>query len=179
MIKIKIYGLGGQGVVTMGKVLCIAYSIFENKFAKTMPAYGHERKGGTVLTDVIADLERILTNSFITDPDCIIVLDPNIKEQEIKLDIVKTRNAVLIINTDEVKQDYAEKFADCWYVDATKCSLKYINKNIPNIGMMGALVKVGFIDAESVYNAVGEYFGKDAESYKKIIMEGYNGTKKR
>lgn len=179
MIKIKIYGLGGQGVVTMGKVLCIAYSIYENQFAKTMPAYGHERKGGTVLTDVISDHEMILTNSFITDPDCIIILDPNIKEQDIKLDIEKTRNAVLIINTDLVKQDYAAVFTDCWYIDATGCSLRYIDKNIPNIGMMGALAKTGLIGIESVRNAVADYFEEDAKNYQKIIMEGYNGTKKR
>lgn len=179
MIKIKIYGLGGQGVVTMGKVLCTAYSIYENEFAKTMPAYGHERKGGAVLTDVIADDKRILTNSFITDPDCVIVLDANANAQNLKLDVEKNKNAALLINTDVVKQDYADDFSDCWYVDATKCSLKVMGKNLPNIGMLGALAKVGFISLDAVENAVRDYFGKAAESYISIIKEGYDGTQKR
>jgi len=179
MIKIKIYGLGGQGVVTMGKVLCIAYSIYENNYAKTMPAYGHERKGGAVLTDVIADNERILTNSFITDPDCIIVLDPNVSAEEIKLDAAKHKNAILILNTDEVKQDYAKFFRECWYADATKYSLEQVGKNLPNVGMMGALAKVGLIGLEAVENAITEYFGKSAEAYIRIIREGFDGTQKR
>lgn len=179
MIKIKIYGLGGQGVVTMGKVLCIAYSIYENQFAKTMPAYGHERKGGTVLTDVISDHERILTNSFITDPDCIIILDPNVKAHDLKLDTEKYKNAAVIINTDQVNQEYADIFSDCWYTDATRCSLTYIKKNIPNLGMMGALAKVGLISIDSIKNAVSDYFGTGKDIYQKIIMEGYNGTKRR
>ncbi len=179
MIKIKIYGLGGQGVVTMGKVLCIAYSIYENDFAKTMPAYGHERKGGAVLTDVIADKERILTNSFITDPDCIIVLDSNVSAEEVKLDVEKHKNAVLILNTDTVKQDYAAAFSQCWYTDATKYSLEQVGKNLPNVGMMGALAKVGLIGLEAIESAVRDYFGKSAESYLRIIKEGYDGTQKR
>ena len=179
MIKIKIYGLGGQGVVTMGKVLCIAYSIYENQFAKTMPAYGHERKGGAVLTDVIADKERILTNSFITDPDCIIVLDPNVSAEELKLDVKRYKNAVLLLNADIVNQNYASEFSECWYTDATKYSLKQVGKNLPNVGMIGALAKVGLIGFEAVESAVKDYFGKSAESYLSIIKEGYNGTQKR
>ena len=163
MIKIKIYGLGGQGVVTMGKVLCIAYSIYENDFAKTMPAYGHEIKGGAVLTD----------------PDYIVVLDPNVSAEEVKLDVEKHKNAVLILNTDTVKQDYAAAFSQCWYADATKYSLEQVGKNLPNVGMMGALAKVGLIGLEAIESAVRDYFGKSAESYLRIIKEGYDGTQKR
>lgn len=179
MIKLKLFGLGGQGVVTMGKVLCTAYSIHDGKFAKTNPLYGHERKGGAVLTDVIADEERILTNSFITSPDCVVVLAPNSTPEELHMDIENCINAVLFINTPEPKQDYISKFKECWYTDATAYSIAHINKNIPNIGMMGALAKAGFIPLEAVKNTISEFFGKKADVYKEILMEAYNGTEKK
>ena len=51
MIRLKFYGLGGQGVVTAAKVLSAAVSIYEGKYAVTIPAYGHERRGAPVDTD--------------------------------------------------------------------------------------------------------------------------------
>lgn len=53
MKRLKFYGLGGQGVVTAGKVLSSAVSLHEDKYAITVPAYGHERRGAPVFTDVI------------------------------------------------------------------------------------------------------------------------------
>ena len=41
MIRLKFYGLGGQGVVTAAKVLSAAVPIYEGKYAVTIPAYGH------------------------------------------------------------------------------------------------------------------------------------------
>lgn len=179
MIKLKLFGLGGQGVVTMGKVLCTAYSIHDGKFSKTIPLYGHERKGGAVLTDVIADEERILTNSFITSPDCVVVLAANSSPEELHMDIKNMKNALLFLNTSEPKQDYISEFRECWYTDATACSLAHINKNIPNIGMMGALAKAGYIPLEAVEKTISEFFGKSADTYKEILMEAYNDTKKK
>lgn len=179
MKKIKIYGLGGQGVVTMGKVLCTAYSIYESKFAKTMPAYGHERKGGAVLTDVISDEAPILTNSFISVPDCVIVLAPKAQAEELHLPVTSASTSILILNTSEPNQEYVSSFSKCWYVDATDISVKYCGKNLPNIGMMGALAKSGMIQIEAVQNAISDFFGVKAELYQKILMEAYNDTKEK
>jgi len=57
--------------------------------------------------------------------------------------------------------------------------LEQVGRNLPNIGMMGALAKVNLISLEAVESAVKDYFGKSAESYMRIIKEGYDGTQKR
>ena len=47
--EIIIAGFGGQGVLSMGKIL--AYSgLMEGKEVTWMPAYGPEQRGGTVCT---------------------------------------------------------------------------------------------------------------------------------
>ena len=56
--EIIIAGFGGQGVLSMGKIL--AYSgLMEDKEVTWMPAYGPEQRGGTANVTVIVSDERI------------------------------------------------------------------------------------------------------------------------
>ena len=64
--EIIIAGFGGQGVLSMGKIL--AYSgIMQDKEVSWMPSYGPEMRGGTANVTVIISDERIsspVLNSF-------------------------------------------------------------------------------------------------------------------
>ena len=56
--EIIISGFGGQGVLSMGKIL--AYSgLMEDKEVTWMPAYGPEQRGGTANVTVIVSDDRI------------------------------------------------------------------------------------------------------------------------
>src|SRR5665811_1064177 len=56
--EIIIAGFGGQGVLSMGKIL--AYSgVMQNKEVSWMPSYGPEMRGGTANVTVIISDERI------------------------------------------------------------------------------------------------------------------------
>ena len=56
--EIIIAGFGGQGVLSMGKIL--AYSgLMEDKEVTWMPAYGPEQRGGTANVTVILSDEKI------------------------------------------------------------------------------------------------------------------------
>ena len=68
--EIIISGFGGQGVLSMGKIL--AYSgLMEDKEVTWMPAYGPEQRGGTANVTVIVSDERIsspiLSNIVLTE----------------------------------------------------------------------------------------------------------------
>ena len=55
--EIIISGFGGQGVLSMGKIL--AYSgLMDDKEVTWMPAYGPEQRGGTANVTVIVSDER-------------------------------------------------------------------------------------------------------------------------
>ena len=55
--EIIIAGFGGQGVLSMGKIL--AYSgLMEDKEVTWMPSYGPEQRGGTANVTVILSDER-------------------------------------------------------------------------------------------------------------------------
>ena len=70
--EIIIAGFGGQGVLSMGKIL--AYSgLMENKEVSWMPAYGPEQRGGTANVTVIVSDEKISSPIPIRIEVCMLV----------------------------------------------------------------------------------------------------------
>ena len=77
--EIIIAGFGGQGVLSMGKIL--AYSgLMEGKEVTWMPAYGPEQRGGTANVTVIVSDEKI-SSPILSKYDAAIILNqPSLEE---------------------------------------------------------------------------------------------------
>lgn len=182
MIKLKFYGLGGQGVVTAAKVLSRAVSIHEDKYAITVPAYGHERRGAPVYTDIIVDDEQILLNSFVYEPDIVLVLDETIIEKNVNVGQGINKDTILVINTDdkELLERYKDEygFEKIFHVNGNEMALKNIGMAIPNGAMLGALAKTGLVKIESIEEALKESFGERAgDKNAKAARDSYENTK--
>ncbi|MFZ7131126.1 MAG: 2-oxoacid:acceptor oxidoreductase family protein [Eubacteriales bacterium] len=165
MVNLKFYGLGGQGVVTAGKILSEAVSLIEDKYAITIPAYGHERRGAPVNTSIIIDDEPVLVNSFVYYPDIVLVTDHTIINKGIDISQGINENSTLILNTGDlnVVKTYAKyNFKNIYYVDGTQVALDNTGMAIPNGSMLGALAISGIVKIESIENAVMNTFGKKA-----------------
>ena len=82
--EIIISGFGGQGVLSMGKIL--AYSgLMEGKEVTWMPAYGPEQRGGTANVTVIVSDQRI-SSPILSKYDVAIVLNqPSLDKFEEKV----------------------------------------------------------------------------------------------
>ena len=181
MIRMKFYGLGGQGVVTAAKVLSTAVSIHEGKYAITVPAYGHERRGAPVYTDMVVDDEPILLNCFVYEPDVVVVVDPTVKDKNIDVSKGKHPDTILVLNTESAdeaawyKKTYG--FKKVYYCDATKVAVECIGRPIPNGAMLGVLSRTGMVSIGSVEAALKEFFGvKAGESNARSAAEAYERT---
>ena len=71
--EIIIAGFGGQGVLSMGKILAYA-GLIEGKEVTWMPAYGPEQRGGTANVTVIVSDERI-SSPILSEYDIAVVLN--------------------------------------------------------------------------------------------------------
>mgnify|MGYP001541478095 CR=1 FL=1 len=82
--EIIIAGFGGQGVLSMGKIL--AYSgLMEDKEVSWMPAYGPEQRGGTANVTVIVSDEKI-SSPILSKYDAAIILNqPSLEKFESKV----------------------------------------------------------------------------------------------
>lgn len=182
MIKLKFYGLGGQGIVTAAKMLSEAVSLNEGKYAITVPAYGHERRGAPVNTSIIVDEEPVLLNSFVYDPDIVLVADNSIIDKGVDISEGIHENSILVLNTEdeEVLNRYKKyNFKEVYYVDGTRVAVENIGMAIPNASMLGALAATGLAKIESIEEAVKTTFGKKAgDKNAKAARDAYEQIKK-
>ena len=77
MIEIRIHGRGGQGGVTLAKLLAAAEHN-EGKSVQAFGVYAAERSGAPVQAFLRIDDEPIHNPNQIYEPDHLIVLDPTL-----------------------------------------------------------------------------------------------------
>lgn len=184
MYRIKLHGLGGQGVVTAAKILSHAVSIYENKFGKTVPAFGHERRGAHVFADVMIDDQPVLINSFVYEPDVVMLFAPSVLDQGISIEKGIHHESILVINTgnehlpQQLKETYI--FKEVYYVDATRIALDEIGRDIPNGAMLGALACTGIVSIDSITQALVENFKPgEGERNASAARKAYEQTRKK
>ena len=82
--EIIIAGFGGQGVLSMGKILAYA-GLMEGKEVTWMPAYGPEQRGGTANVTVIVS-DAPVSSPILSSFDIAIVLNqPSLEKFEPKV----------------------------------------------------------------------------------------------
>ncbi|MDP3684346.1 MAG: 2-oxoacid:acceptor oxidoreductase family protein [Ignavibacteria bacterium] len=135
--EIIIAGFGGQGVLSMGKIL--AYSaMIENKETSWMPSYGPEMRGGTANCITIIS-ENKISSPIVSKFDSAIILNqPSMNKFE---DHVKERGflfyeASTIINPPTREDIMVYKIA------AIEEANKIGQKQISNMIMLGAFLEI-------------------------------------
>ncbi len=135
--EIIIAGFGGQGVLSMGKIL--AYSgLMEDKEVTWMPSYGPEQRGGTANVTVILSDDRIsspVLNAF----DTIIVLNQQSLD---KFESKVKPGGVLIYDSYGIHTPPTRKDISIYKIDATEASIEMKNDKSFNMIVLGAYLKI-------------------------------------
>lgn len=181
MQKIKFYGIGGQGAVTAAKILSIAVSVYQDEYAITVPAYGHERRGAPVYAHIIMDDKPVLLNCYVYEPDIIAIFDDKLIDMGVNVGEGCTEDTVVVLNTasEEMVERYKTTygFRKIFVCDATGAAVKNMELSIPNSAMLGALARTGIVTIDSVEKAVVESFGKVGEINGKTARYAYEHTR--
>ena len=135
--EIIISGFGGQGVLSMGKIL--AYSgLMENKEVTWMPAYGPEQRGGTANVTVIVSDERI-SSPILSKYDIAIVLNqPSLEKFEPKI----KPGGILIYDGFGIINPPTRKDITVYRIDAMDKAAEMKNSKVFNMIVLGGLLKV-------------------------------------
>ncbi len=135
--EIIISGFGGQGVLSMGKIL--AYSgLMEDKEITWMPAYGPEQRGGTANVTVIISDERI-SSPILSKYDVAIVLNqPSLDKFEPKV----KPGGILIYDGYGVMNPPTRKDITIYRVNAMDKAAEMKNAKVFNMIVLGGLLKV-------------------------------------
>ena len=135
--EIIISGFGGQGVLSMGKIL--AYSgLMEDKEVTWMPAYGPEQRGGTANVTVIVSDERI-SSPILSKYDVAIVLNqPSLDKF---LPKVKP-GSILIYDGFGIATAPQRDDINIYRIDAMDKAAEMKNSKVFNMIVLGGLLKV-------------------------------------
>ena len=135
--EIIIAGFGGQGVLSMGKIL--AYSgLMDDKEVTWFPAYGPEQRGGTANVTVILSDEKI-SSPVLDAYDIVIALN----QQSLDKFAPKVKkDGILIYDTNGIHKRPERDDIKAYPIDAMGATLEVGNPKAYNMVVMGALLEV-------------------------------------
>ena len=135
--EIIIAGFGGQGVLSMGKIL--AYSgMMQNKEVSWFPSYGPEMRGGTANVTVIISDERI-SSPILNKFDTAIIL--NQQSMDKFEDSVKP-GGVLIYDPNGIVRHPVRSDINIYTIDAADEASRLGLKKVFNMLVLGAFLKL-------------------------------------
>ncbi|MGK2925285.1 MAG: 2-oxoacid:acceptor oxidoreductase family protein [Lysobacterales bacterium] len=162
MIEIRIHGRGGQGGVTLAKLLAAAEHR-EGRSVQAFGVYAAERSGAPVQAYLRADEQAIHNPNQIYEPDHLIVLDPTLISPAI-LSGLKPGGWVLL-NCDKPPEHYAGQERTAPFriatIDATAIAVRHGlgSRTVPivNTALAGAAARLLNLNMDSVLAAFEEF----------------------
>ncbi|TVR74160.1 MAG: 2-oxoglutarate ferredoxin oxidoreductase subunit gamma [Marinilabiliales bacterium] len=150
--EIIIAGFGGQGVLSMGKIL--AYSgIMEDQEVSWMPSYGPEMRGGTANVTVIMSDEPI-SSPIINRFDTAIIL--NQQSMDKFEDSVKP-GGLLLYDGNGITRHPERKDIKVYRVDAAEEAARMESARIFNMIVLGGFLKIKpLVKIENVRKGIAE-----------------------
>jgi 2-oxoglutarate ferredoxin oxidoreductase subunit gamma len=135
--EIIIAGFGGQGVLSMGKIM--AYSgVMQDLEVSWMPSYGPEMRGGTANVIVILSDERI-SSPIIRRFDTAIILNQQSLD---KFEESVKPGGILIYDGNGITRHPERKDINIYRVDATEEAKKMELSKVFNMVVLGGYMKV-------------------------------------
>lgn len=135
--EIIISGFGGQGVLSMGKILAYA-ALVEGKEVSWMPSYGPEQRGGTANVTVIISEERI-SSPILSQYDTAVILNqPSLDRFEDKI----KPGGTLIYDSYGITTAPKRTDISIYKIDAMDAAAEMQNAKAFNMIVLGGLLQV-------------------------------------
>ncbi len=153
MVEITIHGRGGQGGVTLAKLIASAYFL-RDKYVQAFGVYAAERSGAPVQAYVRIDDVEITNHNQVRTPDHVIVLDRTLIGPRVQAGLKP--EGWLILNSADPPEKFAEVFPGrrVATVDATGIAVAngLGTRTVPivNTTMLGAVAKVLGLERKDV-----------------------------
>ncbi len=161
--RILIAGFGGQGVLSVGKILCAA-GMKEDLEVSFLPSYGPEMRGGTANCQVIISDEAIAC-PLISEATALLAFnEPSLARFEEEAG----NGAAVIVNASMIRRRVARKDVRACYVPAGDLAQEAGSLRSLNIVMLGAYSALqSLIPEANILNVMKELFaGKKPGLYE-------------
>ncbi len=181
MLEIRWHGRGGQGAITVSKMLALA-ALRSGKYAQAFPEYGPERSGAPVRAYNRLDDRPIVLHAGVYTPHRVAVLDETLLEAE---DVCEglAPDGALVINTTRPPEAIREQTGypgRIVCVDAAAIA-EGTGSRFANVPLLGALAStLEFIPLPTLEAALETFLGKlrpqVVETNLEALRRGYYET---
>ena len=159
--SIVMAGFGGQGVMSIGKILAKA-AIHEGREVTWLPSYGPEMRGGTAnCTVVVADAP--IGSPLVKFPDAAIVMN---KQSIDRFEAEVRPGGLIVVNTALIDRRVERRDLTAIYVDANAIAEAAGAPRSANLAILGAFMAGGLdvLPLAAIEAAIGQTFaGKPPE----------------
>ena len=144
--ELIIAGFGGQGVLSMGKILAYA-ALMDNLEVTWMPSYGPEQRGGTANVTVILSDSAISSPMLDTYDTAVILNQQSLDKFESKV----KPGGTLIYDSYGIHKAPTRTDINIYRIDAMEATFEMENAKAYNMVVLGALLKIkNLLPIESV-----------------------------
>lgn len=134
--EIIIAGFGGQGVLSMGKILAYA-GLMDNLEVTWMPSYGPEQRGGTANVTVILS-DKPISSPVLDSYDTAVLLNQQSLD---KFESKVKPGGTLIYDPSGIHRAPQRNDIKVVAVDATAAAIELNNSKTYNMILLGAVLK--------------------------------------
>ena len=135
-VKIKLAGLGGQGVLLLGQLL-IEMGMREGLEVSWLPSYGPEMRSGSAHCHVCLSREPV-GSPLVSHPDVLVAMN-EVSLRKFAHEVV--RGGVILYNGEDVPEDFVTPDVQVVAIPASQIADKLGSTKVANIVMMGALLE--------------------------------------
>ena len=189
MLGIRWHSRAGHGAITAANALCEIVGENTDYEVQSFPDFGAEKKGAAVVVYNRFSEKKIRETHHVEEPNIVLLLDASlINPSELSYEDVLQGiepKGNLILNTLQEKTKFSEKFVgNIWHLPATDIAEKEIGRNIPNVPMLGALIKIsGLMKIEEFLPPLEKYLSvhlppKVVVGNLIALQRGYDEVKK-
>jgi 2-oxoglutarate ferredoxin oxidoreductase subunit gamma len=158
--EIKVGGFGGQGVILSGYIIGRAASIYDNKYATMIQAFGPEARGSSTSAQLIVSDEPI-SYPYITSPNLMVLMS---QEAYAKFSSELAPGGTLITEEELVTPTNLRKDIQHFSIPATRFAEQLGRRMVLNIVMMGFTTAISrIIHEKAMIDAVKASVPKGTE----------------
>ncbi len=170
--EILVSGVGGQGVMSIGKNLVEA-GIEEGHDGSYLPAYGPEMRGGWANCSVIFS-DGPIYSPVVDEPDDLIAMTSTAMEQ---YESAVVPGGIILVNSSIISEKVTRTDVSAYYVPCDEIAIRLGNAKVSNMVMLGAYVAATkVLKAETLETMIEAMFRGPKEKFiplnKQALHEG-------
>jgi len=148
-------GFGGQGILTLGKAVCMA-AMRDDLTVTYLPSYGSEVRGGTAKCEVVVRRETICS-PLVDEADSLVILN----QPSFEKFVGRLKPGGLLVANTSIVEDATAPNARVLAFPASDIAIEMGNMRVANVIMLGAFIRAtGLLGEQSCRDALEDLLGE-------------------